>query len=194
LGTLVAEDPLWVRRRIGVLPEESCLYERLTALESLRLVGRLHGLLEEEITTRSNALLDLMEIAKSDRNRLVLDFSMGMRKKVSLATALIHSPKVLFLDEPFNGIDALTMRAIHSTLKAAVARGVTIFFSSHILELVQRLCSRLAIISAGRIKVCGTLPEVRAQLGSSESATLEDIFVEIAGGDRGQLSGLEFLG
>jgi ABC-2 type transport system ATP-binding protein len=135
-----------------------------------------------------------MEIAKSDRNRLVLDFSMGMRKKVSLATALIHSPKVLFLDEPFNGIDALTMRAIHSTLKAAVARGVTIFFSSHILELVQRLCTRLAIISAGRIKVCGTLPEVRAQLGSSDSATLEDIFVEIAGGDRGQLSGLEFLG
>ncbi|HMS17222.1 MAG TPA: ABC transporter ATP-binding protein [Planctomycetota bacterium] len=193
MGTPVDQDPLWVRRHIGVLPEEACLYERLSPLESLRLVGRLHGLDELEITKRSSALLDLMEISAPDRRRLVLDFSMGMRKKVALATALIHGPRLLFLDEPFNGIDAVTMRAIQQVLKDAVARGVTIFFSSHILDVVQRLCSRLAIIHEGKLRVMGTLEQARVHMGADSSATLEDLFVEIAGGGRVKSGGLEFL-
>lgn len=192
LGIDVTADPLGVRRRIGVLPEEVSLYERLTPVESLCLVGRLHGLSEDEIGQRTAALLDLMEIEEGDRHRLVLDFSMGMRKKVSLAAALIHGPRVLFLDEPFNGIDVVTMRAIQDVLRDAVARGVTIFFSSHILDLVQRLCTRFAIIHHGVLRVCGTLEQARLQMGADGDATLEDLFVQVAGGDRSGSGGLEF--
>jgi ABC-2 type transport system ATP-binding protein len=194
LGIDVQQDSLEVRRRIGVLPEEVSTYERLTPSELLRFVGRLHGLTHEEVAARTIRLLDLMEIAEADRRKMVLDFSMGMRKKVSLAAALIHGPRLLFLDEPFNGIDAVTVRAIREVLRDAVARGVTIFFSSHILELVEKLCSRIAIINKGRLQVCGTLEEIRVQAEMAADASLEDVFVRLAGVTQGQRAGLEFLG
>ena len=193
LGRDVERDPLEVKRRIGVLPEEPTLYERLTPLEHLRFVGRLHGLPWDEIDRRSRSLLDLMEIAEADRRRLVVDFSMGMRKKVALACALVHGPRLLFLDEPFNGIDTVTVRAIRQLLQHAVANGVTIFFSSHVLELVERLCTRYGIIVGGVLRVEGTLEEIRQRSGFSNDASLEDVFVALVGGDRRTVGGLEFL-
>ena len=194
LGRDAERESLEVRRSIGVLPEEVALYERLTPVEMLWVTGRLHGLADHQITLRTGRLMDLMEISRAERGKIILDFSMGMRKKIALACALIHGPRLLFLDEPFNGIDAVTVRAIRSVLQDAVARGVTIFFSSHILELVERLCTRMAIITEGRLRVCGTLEEIRAQAGHGPESTLEDIFVHLAGGERETAGGLEFLG
>ncbi len=194
LGLDVFSMPLEVRRRIGILPEETTTYERLTAVELLSFVGRLHGLSRDEVARRSAPLLDLMEIAAVDRGKMILDFSMGMRKKVQLACALIHGPRLLFLDEPFNGIDAVTVRAIRQVLQDAVRRGVTIFFSSHILELVEKLCTRIAIITRGRLRVCGTVAEAKAAAGMPEAASLEDLFVHLAGGERTTSAALEFLG
>lgn len=194
LGFDVERESLEVRRRIGVLPEESVLYERLTPLEMLSLVGRLHGLTHEQIRDRSGPLLDLMEIAAADRRKMVLDFSQGMRKKVSLACALLPAPRVLFLDEPFNGIDVVSVRGIREVLRDAVARGVTIFFSSHVLELVEKLCTRIAIIAQGKLQVLGTLSEVRSQAGLLPEASLEDVFVHVAGRSGAKRGSLEFLG
>ena len=194
LGMSVADNSWDVRKSIGVLPEEVNLYERLTPTESLAFVGRLHGLSVDEIARRTSVLLDLMEISERDRHQMVLDFSMGMRKKVALSCALIHGPRVLFLDEPFNGIDTVTVRAIQRVLQDAVSRGVTIFFSSHVLGLVERLCTRLAILTEGQLRVCGTMDDVRGQMGTPDATSLEDIFVELSGGERPSQGGLEFLG
>ena len=192
-GVDVEEDALRVKSLIGVLPEEPALYDRLTPLEHLRFVGRLHGLSQEDLERRSGELLDLLEIEEADRRKMVIDFSMGMKKKVSLACALIHGPRLLFLDEPFNGIDAVTVRAIREVLQTAVSRGVTIFFSSHILDLVQKLCSRVGVIVQGQLRVLGTIDEIRGQVGAGPEATLEDIFVTLAGGDRVRSGSLDFL-
>lgn len=193
LGLDCATETLELRRRIGVLPEDPSLYDRLTPREMLELVARLHGLPNDEGRRRSEALFELMELAAADRSRILMDFSMGMRKKVALAAALLHGPRVLFLDEPFNGIDAVTVRAIRGVLTDAVNRGVTVFFSSHVLELVERLCTRVAIITEGSLRVCGTLAEVKVQSGLGDSASLEDVFVHLAGGARTNGSGVDFL-
>ncbi|MSR75355.1 MAG: ABC transporter ATP-binding protein [Planctomycetes bacterium] len=193
LGLDCTRETMELRRRIGVLPEEPALYERLTPREMLALVARLHGLVPDEGRRRTEALFELMELAQADRSRLLMDFSMGMRKKVALAAALLHGPKLLFLDEPFNGIDAVTVRAIRGVLTDAVNRGVTVFFSSHVLELVEKLCTRIAIITEGRLRVCGTLTEVRMQSGLGEQASLEDVFVHLAGGTRTAHNGVDFL-
>ena len=128
-----------------ILPEEIYTYERLSGWELLVFTGRMHGLGAEEAEKRAADLLALMEMGEEDRNRLLVDDSMGTKKKVLLACALIHSPRVLFLDEPFNGIDAVTSRAIRRVLERAVERGVTVFFSSHVMETVERLCRELGI-------------------------------------------------
>lgn len=194
LGFDVARQPLEVKRRIGVLPEEVQLYERLTPLETVHFVGSLYGLPHEEIARRAGGLFDMLELSSDDRGRLIIDFSMGMRKKVALACALLHGPKLLFLDEPFNGIDAVTTRAIKQALQAATARGMTVFFSSHILEQVERLCTRIGIIHEGRLRHLGTLPELRVATGADPAATLEDVFVRVVGGDRVLKGQLDFLG
>jgi ABC-2 type transport system ATP-binding protein len=193
-GRDVTTRPLDVKRRIGVLPEEVQLYERLTPLETLSFQGALHGLRPDEIASRSAELLDLLEIAAVDRRKMIVDFSMGMRKKVALSCALLHAPRLLFLDEPFNGIDAVTTRAIKDVLQGAVARGVTIFFSSHILEQVERLCTRIGVVDRGRLRALGTLPELRAAAGADAGASLEDVFVKLVGGERAAGRALGFLG
>jgi ABC-2 type transport system ATP-binding protein len=192
-GIDVAADPLAVKKRIGVLPEEVQLYERLTPLETVHFSGSLYGLAHSEIKRRADELFDLLELSAGDRLKLIIDFSMGMRKKVALACALLHGPKLLFLDEPFNGIDAVTTRAIKQALQQATARGVTVFFSSHILEQVERLCTRIGIIHEGKLRVLGTLPELRVVAGAESAATLEDVFVRIVGGDRVPRGTLDFL-
>jgi ABC-2 type transport system ATP-binding protein len=158
------------------------------------MTGSLYGLDHAECARRAGALFDLLELSAAERGRMIIDFSMGMKKKVALACALLHGPRLLFLDEPFNGIDAVTTRAIKDALVEATGRGVTVFFSSHILEQVERLCTRIGIIQAGRLRALGTLAEIRESLGALPDATLEDVFVQIVGGDRVARGRLEFLG
>jgi ABC-2 type transport system ATP-binding protein len=190
LGHDVREEPLAVKARIGIMPEEVNTYERLSARELLVFTGRMHGLARSEAEDRTRDLLALVEISDDDAKKMVVDYSMGMRKKTVLAAALIHAPRVLFLDEPFNGIDAVTSQALRGVLKGLVAKGVTIFFSSHVLEVVEKLCTRMAIIHEGRLLVVGTLPEIREKTGHGPDAPLQDIFVKVVGGntERGELS------
>jgi ABC-2 type transport system ATP-binding protein len=130
--------------------------------------------------------MELMEIAGDDRNRLVVDYSMGMKKKVVLACALIHGPQVLFLDEPFNGIDARTGAAIRQVLRTLTSRGTTVFFSSHILEVVEKLCSRIGIIDRGRLVCEGTLAELRQSGPFQADTPLEEIFLHYVGHKAGE--------
>ncbi len=177
-GHDLAAQPLEVKRRIGVLPEDLNLYERLTASEFLLFAGQMYGLAPSEARARAVALLDVMELSDTG-DKLIIDFSMGMKKKTALAGAMIHEPRVLFLDEPFNGIDALSSRKIRDVLREMTGRGVTVFFSSHVLEVVEKLCTRVAIIAKGRLVGEGTLDALRAQ---THDATLEDIFVHLVTG------------
>lgn len=177
-GRDIAQDPMEVKRLIGVLPEEASLYERLTGREYLVFAGRMYGLAKPEAERRAHDLLHLMELADA-QDKMIVDYSMGMKKKCALASALIHRPRVLFLDEPFNGIDPISVRAIRSVLKQLTERGTTIFFSSHVMEVVERLCSRVAIINHGRIVAEGTLDELRAQAQSGTNAHLEDVFLKL---------------
>jgi len=171
-------DPLAVKRSIGVLPEDLNLYERLTAAEFLLFAGQMYGLARDEAQQRSQALLDVMELSDAGA-KMIVDFSMGMKKKIALAGAMIHEPRVLFLDEPFNGIDALSSRRIRDVLRERTALGTTIFFSSHVLEVVEKLCTRVAIIAQGRLVGEGTMDELRAQ---TRDSSLEDIFIHLVAG------------
>jgi len=179
-GYDLARQPLEVKRNIGVLPEEPSLYDRLTGEEFLVFAGRMYGLTLDEARQRAADLLELIDLA-SARDKLIVDYSMGMRKKTALAAALIHRPKVLFLDEPFNGIDTISVRAIRGILRQLTERGTTILFSSHVLEVVEALCTRIAIINQGRVVALGSLPELRAAAGARDTASLEDIFVQLVG-------------
>lgn len=174
-GFDLATDGLQVKRAIGVLPEDLNLYERLTAYEFLKFAAQMYGMPAAESDRKANELLDLMEL-KGDGDKLIVDYSMGMKKKVALAGAMIHDPRVLFLDEPFNGIDALSSRKIRDVLRQRTEQGTTIFFSSHVLEVVEKLCTRVAIIARGRLVGEGTMDELRAQ---TQDTSLEDIFVHL---------------
>jgi ABC-2 type transport system ATP-binding protein len=177
-GYDLTTQPLLVKAQIGVLPEETNLYERLTSLEALLFAGQMFGLTREEARERADDLLALMELTEA-KDKLIVDYSMGMKKKTALATALIHRPKVMFLDEPFNGIDPISVRAIRNVLRQLTERGTTIFISSHVMEVIERLCSRVAIINKGRIVGIGTLSELRAASRSASDSSLEDIFLKL---------------
>lgn len=191
-GIDVQHDPLEVKRRIGILPEEVHTYERLTGWELLSFVGRLHDMDESDIADRSIDLFRVLDFSPEESSKLIIDYSMGMKKKIALASALIHSPEVLFLDEPFNGIDAVTSRSIRFILQAAVRSGITIFFSSHILDVVQRLCTRIAIINNGRLVALGTVDEIRRTVAASHDTGLDDLFVQLVAGDQ-KTEGLDWL-
>lgn len=177
-GRDLASDPIGIKRVIGVLPEDLNLYERLTASEFLLFAAQMYGLPMAEAKRRSEALLGVMELTDS-ADKMIVDFSMGMKKKTALAAAMIHEPRVLFLDEPFNGIDALSSRKIRDVLRQRTSLGTTIFFSSHVLEVVEKLCSRVAIIAHGRLVGEGTMDELRARTNDS---SLEDIFIHLVSG------------
>ncbi len=182
-GHDVLTAPVAVKGRIGVLPEEPVLYERLSGREMLWYAGRLHGLDGETIDRRTDDLFRLMALDEGDARRMIVDYSMGMRKKVGLACALVHRPRVLFLDEPFNGIDAVTSRAIYSVLRGAALGGMTVFFTSHVLEVAESLCTRFAIIHEGRIRASGTLDEVRREAGAADATPLGEVFSDLVQGD-----------
>src|SRR5271156_733342 len=204
-----------VKRQIGVVPEGLALFGRLTAAEYLRFVGRMYGLSPEVTAQRGAELLDFMDLA-GEPKKLISDFSHGMQKKLALAAAVIHGPKILFLDKPFEGVDAIASNTLKSMLQNMIARGATIFLTSHVLEIVERLCSHVAIIHRGQLVAQGSLEELRAgveaqaaaaltasgaphEIGEpapapGEKLTLEQIFLRIVGGTRRADQELSWLG
>ncbi len=188
LGHDVAAEPLEVKRRIGVVPEDLNLFERLTGAEMLSFTGRMYGLRSDEIAHRSKELLELMDL-QDEPKKLIVEYSHGMKKKLSLACALIHRPEILFLDEPFEGVDAIASRTLKELLLRLTARGLTVFLTSHVLEIVERLCSDIAIIAQGKLLASGSLDELRKGIrmeGDGEGpVSLEEYFIQVVGGDRG---------
>ncbi len=190
--------PVEVKRQIGVVPEGMALFGKLTAAEYLTFVGRMYGLDRGTTQSRSTELLEFMGLA-DQRKKLIADFSHGMGKKLALAAAVIHAPKLLFLDEPFEGVDAIAAGTLKTLLQGMIARGATIFLTSHVLEIVERLCTHVAIINRGQLVAHGSLEElragVRARLAAAEpgmtsgdtdapaTLTLEQIFLSIVGGE-----------
>lgn len=180
LGIDPLVEPVAVKRRIGVVPEDLALFDRLTAEETLAFIAQVHGIDTATAKSRSADLLQLMDL-KSSANRLVTDFSHGMRKKLSLAAALLPAPRLLFLDEPFEGIDAVASREIKDLLLSFVSRGGTIFLTSHILEIVERLSTHIGVIAKGKLVAQGSIAELRAAAGGAQ--TLEDLFIALVGGE-----------
>lgn len=183
LGQDIWRSPETVKRQIGVVPEKLHLFERLTGPEYLEFVGAMYGMQEELIMLRREELLELMELSHR-KELLIADYSHGMRKKLALAAALIHNPRLLFLDEPFEGIDAVSAKILRELLQDLISRQVTIFLTSHILEVVEKLCDHLAIIHNGRLIASGPLAQIldRLNVGSpAGTASLEDAFIEIVG-------------
>jgi ABC-2 type transport system ATP-binding protein len=181
LGIDPLADPVAVKRRIGVVPEDLALFDRLTGEETLMFVSQVHGIEPAVAKARASDLLELMDL-KSAGTTLVTDFSHGMRKKLSLAAALLPAPKLLFLDEPFEGIDAVASRQIKDLLQSFVTRGGTIFLTSHILEIVERLSTHIGVIAKGQLVAQGPIADLRA--GRTTEGTLEELFIGLVGGER----------
>jgi ABC-2 type transport system ATP-binding protein len=194
MGLDFQRNPIDVKRQIGVVPEGMGLFERLTGSEYLHFVGRMYGLDGATTEKRAAELLEFTQLADREKT-LIADYSHGMQKKLALAAAVIHGPRILFLDEPFEGVDALAAGALKALLGRMTARGVTIFLTSHVLEIVERLCSHVAIIHQGRLVAQGSLEELRAGIpgAEGEKKTLEQIFLSIVGQSGGEQSRLEEL-
>ena len=173
-GADVWRDPVAVKAAIGVLPEGLRLFERLSGPELLRYLGRLRKLDRETTEARARELLSVLDLAGADR-ALIVDYSTGMRKKIALAAALLHNPRVLFLDEPFEGVDPVAARIIRSVLDAYTRSGSTVVFSSHVLELVESLCDRVAVMSRGQVLASGPVEQIRA------GRSLQDAFLALVG-------------
>ncbi|WP_188279931.1 ABC transporter ATP-binding protein [Streptomyces sp. CBMA29] len=187
VGHDVWTDPVGVKSRIGVLPEGLRLFERLSGRELLGYTGRLRGLPGVEVDKRAGQLLDVLDLSAA-QNKLVVDYSTGMRKKIGLAAALLHNPEVLFLDEPFEGVDPVSAQVIRGVLERYTESGGTVVFSSHVMELVESLCDWVAVMAAGKIVARGPLAEVR---GAAPS--LQDAFLSLVGADRRDGQALDWL-
>ena len=189
LGFDLTQDSVEVKRRIGVVPEGLALFERLSGTQLLNFVGRMYSLDRDTAAARTAELLEFMDLRDS-ADKLVADYSHGMKKKIALAAAVIHRPEILFLDEPFEGVDAIAAGTLKAMLQRFTARGGTIFLTSHVLEVVERLCTHIAIIQHGKLVTSGAIEELRrgVQLRHGEdpgkALTLEQIFLEVVGGSR----------
>ena len=184
LGFDMAKDPLEAKRRIGVMPEDMALLEMLSGAQYLTFVGRMYGLDDVTIAARTNELFDVLDL-RPDKGAIIGDYSFGMKKKVALSAALLHDPSVLFLDEPFEGIDPVTSRTIKDILLGLQKKGTTLVLTSHILEIVERLCAHVAILHDGALRGHGTIAEL------SRGGSLETLFVELVGAPKsGALSWL----
>ena len=186
LGNDVWSDPVVAKRLLGVLPDGMALFDRLTGAQLLEYVGRLHGLDRELAVRRTAELLDVLDL-KAAADILVIDYSAGMTKKIGLACALIHGPRILVLDEPFESVDPVSATTIRGILHSFVGGGGTVVLSSHVMALVEQLCDQVAIIAAGRVLATGRLADVRGD------GSLEDRFVELVGGRRDLGEGLAWL-
>ena len=186
LDPLVPGEGLRIKQRVGVVPEESALFDNLTAREYLTFVGRMHQLETGKVEARCSELLALMNLDDQDK-KLCMEFSHGMKKKLAMAAALMPGPEVLFLDEPFEGVDAVASRVLRDALRRCVERGATVFLTSHVLEIVEKLCTDVAIIARGRLVCQGSMKELTA------SASLEERFIEVVGGDEAERPRLSWL-
>lgn len=178
LGLSLARQEIDIKKLIGLVPDESLLFDRLTGAEFLEFVGRMYGLARPVAEERARELLELFELADQPR-KLIAEYSKGMRKRVAMAASLIHRPELFLMDEPFEGVDAVGARLMKDILLDQVRHGATIFLTSHVLEVVERLCDRVAIIHEGKLVREGSMQELRAG-----SETLEDVFVRVVGADR----------
>jgi ABC-2 type transport system ATP-binding protein len=177
---------LAVKRRIGVVPENLALWENLTGREYLTFIGRMYGLAIPVIRERAEELLAVMDLLK-DEQKLTMEYSHGMKKKLALAAALIPNPDLLFLDEPFEGVDAVASRTLRDMLKRCVERGATVFLTSHVLEIVEKLCTDVGIIARGRVVHQGSMEELR------RDGSLEDKFIAVVGGNEHEAQKLSWL-
>jgi ABC-2 type transport system ATP-binding protein len=185
-GVDMWSDPVRAKALIGVLPDNLALPERLTGREFLTFLGQLRGLNPATITVRTRELLDVMGLEHAERT-LVVDYSTGMRKKIGLATALLHAPRLLVLDEPFEAVDPVSAVALKGILARFVAGGGSVVLSSHVMALVEQLCDTMAIMVKGRVVAAGSLDEIRGE------GSLEETFVRLAGGDARASEGLSWL-
>ena len=176
-GFDIVQQPIDAKARIGYVPETAALYDGLTAAEYLELISCLHHLDRKTASVRSGELLELFGLA-AERHQRMSEFSKGMRQKVLIAAALIHRPEVLFLDEPLDGLDANAALVVKEVLKQLAGQGKTILFCSHILDVVERMCTRIVIIDQGKQIADGTSAAIREQTGT---ATLEEAFSRLTG-------------
>jgi ABC-2 type transport system ATP-binding protein len=185
-GRDVWADPVTAKALIGVLPDGMALPDRLTGREILRYLGLLRGMPREVVEQRTGELLGVLELDQAESTPVV-DYSTGMKKKITLATALLHSPELLLLDEPFEAVDPVSSATIRTILQRFVRSGGSVIFSSHVMALVERLCDHLAVIARGQVVACGSLEEVRG------AQSLEDAFVHIVGAHSSGAEGLSWL-
>jgi sodium transport system ATP-binding protein len=180
-GLDVAERPMDVRRAMGVLPDARGLYPRLTAREHARYAGELHGLSGAVLDKRVDELIELLDM-KDIANRRAEGFSQGERMKVALARALVHNPRNVLLDEPTNGLDVMSTRAVRTLIRRLREQGHCVLFSSHVMQEVAALCDRIVVIARGRVVAEGSPDELRARTGKE---SLEEAFVSVIGSDQG---------
>lgn len=180
------QSALEAKRRVGVVPENLSLFENLTASEYLTFIGRMYLMPRPTIEARTRELLVMMGL-QSEEKKLTLEYSHGMKKKLALAAALLPNPDLLFLDEPFEGVDAVSSRILRDTLRRVVARGATVFLTSHILEIVEKLCTHVGIVARGKLVHQQSMAEVRAQ------GSLEDMFLKVVGADQVEQQKLSWL-
>jgi ABC-2 type transport system ATP-binding protein len=173
---LDARESLQAKRAIGVVPEDLALFDNLTAREHLTFIGRMNLLPRDTIRSRIDELLSLLEL-RNDEKKLTIEYSHGMKKKLALAAALLPNPDLLFLDEPFEGVDAITSRVIRDMLADYTGRGSTVFLTSHVLDVVERLCTHVGIIAKGRLVEQASLDDIR------QGSSLEARFLEKVGAD-----------
>jgi len=178
LGLPIPQQAVEIKKCIGLVPDESLLFDHLTGAEFLEFVGRMYLLDRKVARHRAGELLSLFELDTAER-KLISEYSKGMRKRVAMAAALIHRPKLFLMDEPFEGVDAMGARLMKDILLEQVRQGATVFLTSHVLEVVERLCDRVAIINQGRLVIDEAMASLR-----SASETLEDIFVRAVGAER----------
>jgi ABC-2 type transport system ATP-binding protein len=184
-GVDVWQRPLEAKKLMGILPDGVRLFDRLTGEQLVSYAGLLRGMDKEVVASRVHELLSALDLGQ-DAGTLVVDYSAGMTKKIALASALIHAPRLLVLDEPFESVDPVSAANIRDILDRYVGSGGTVIVSSHVMDLVQRMCDHVAVVAAGRLLAAGTVDEVRA------GESLEDRFVQLVGG-RSQTEGLEWL-
>jgi ABC-2 type transport system ATP-binding protein len=188
LGADVWQQPMRAKSWLGILPDNLAMPERLTGREVLTFLGQLRGLAPPVVAERAEELLETMELTDAERT-LVIDYSTGMRKKIGLATALLHNPRVLVLDEPFEAVDPVSAATLKAILQRFVARGGSVVLSSHVMALVEQLCDTVAVMAGGTVAASGPLAQVRGD------GTLEDAFVRLVGANVGATAeGLSWLG
>ena len=186
LNPLDPIESLEIKKQIGVVPEDLALFDNVTAREYLMFVGRMYGLDVPTVQQRSEELLTLLDLTGVEK-KLTMEYSHGMQKKLALASALLPNPNLLFLDEPFEGVDAVTSSVIRQTLNSYVSRGSTVFLTSHVLEIVERLCTHVGIIADGKLVEQASLDEIR------QGSSLESRFIERVGRDENALQSLTWL-